>query len=253
MEKLRQLMHTRPVIGTFVKLPRPEVVDVMALAGFDFIVLDYEHAQIGAAELLATVRAACAAELPVLVRVPELDRGLINRLLEAGAIGIQLARVNASSAAELDRLVRYPPAGTRSMSLAQPAGRYGLRPVEEYIATHNADVLTVGQIETRDYARALDETVAALDITFIGPMDLSVDLGHPGDVRAGAVQDAIAAIEASAARAGVPLGIFVAGRDAARTAIGRGYRYLLVSSDLGMLLASARSVIAEMTTPADAE
>lgn len=248
MKNLRQLMQERPVIGTFVKLPRPEVVDVIALAGFDFAVVDYEHAQMGPAELLATVRAARGAELPVLVRVPELDRGLINRLLEAGAVGIQLARADASSAAELDRLVRYPPAGTRSMSLVQPAGRYGLRPLGEYVATHNAETLTVGQIETRDYATGLVATVEALDVAFIGPMDLSVDLGHPGDVGAAPVQDAIAAVETAAARTGVPLGIFVPGRDAARAAVAKGYRYLLVSTDLGLLMAGARGAVNELKT-----
>ncbi len=247
MEDLRALMDARPVVGTFVKLPRPEVIDVIALVGFDFVVCDFEHAQMGSDELLATVRAARAAALPALVRVPELDRGLINRLLEAGAAGIQLARTDAAAAAELGRLVRYPPAGTRSMSLGQPAGQYGLRPLGEYIETHNAHTLTVGQFETANYAACLDEAISALDIAFIGPMDLSVDLGHPGDLTAPAVQSAMAAIESAAARAGTPLGIFVAGRESAKAAIEKGYRYLLVSSDIGMLMTGARQALAETT------
>ncbi len=157
----------------------------------------------------------------------------------------ELARTDAAGAAELARLVRYPPAGTRSMSLGQPAGQYGLRSLEEYIETHNAQTLTVGQFETRDYASRLDKAIATLDVAFIGPMDLSVDLGHTGDLTAAAVQSAMAAIESAAARAGTPLGIFVGGREGAKMAVEKGYRYLLVSSDIGMLMTGARQALAE--------
>lgn len=252
MNDLRLLVEARPVLGCFVKLPRPEVIDVIALAGFDFAVVDYEHSQMGSGELLATIRSARSAPLPIVVRIPEVDRGLINRLLEAGAVGIQLARTDATAAVELGRLVRYPPQGTRSLSLVQPAGRYGLRPLQEYIDTHNANVLAVGQFETKEFASSLDEAVEALDVIFIGPMDLSVDLGHPGDLGAGPVQRAIAAIEAAAKRAATPMGIFVSGRAEVRAALERGHRYIVVSSDLGMLMAGARQVVAELQDAASA-
>ncbi|MDQ6730733.1 MAG: aldolase/citrate lyase family protein [Actinomycetota bacterium] len=244
MNGLRSRLQAGPVVGTFVKLPRPEVVDVMALAGFDFVVCDYEHAQTDVAGVLDTVRAGSGAGIPVLVRLPELDRGLINRVLEAGAAGIQLARANAVTATELRRVIRYPPEGTRSISLTQPAARYGTRSLGDAIAEANAQALGVGQFETRDYAVSLDEAVAALDVAFIGPVDLSVDLGYPDEPAAGPVRAAMAAIEAAAARTRTPLGTFAATRAAAGAAVAEGYRYVVVSSDLGMLVSAARAALA---------
>lgn len=89
---LRSLLDVGLVVGTFLKIPRFEVVDLLALAGFDFVVCDYEHAQMTIADATDIVRAGVGRGLPVVVRVPTLDRGDINCLLEAGAAGIQLAR-----------------------------------------------------------------------------------------------------------------------------------------------------------------
>jgi 4-hydroxy-2-oxoheptanedioate aldolase len=119
---LRDTMLERPVYGTFLKLPRREVVEILALAGFDFAVCDLEHAQIDEAEAREVLLAGSHAGLPIVVRVPDLERGLINRLLEAGAAGIQAPRVrSAADAARLRELVEYPPEGSRSVSLQQPA------------------------------------------------------------------------------------------------------------------------------------
>jgi len=246
VKSLRARIEDGPVFGTFVKLPRPEVIELLALTGFDFVVCDYEHSQMDVGMVLETVRAARGAALPVLVRLPEIDRGLINRLLEAGAEGIQLARADADGAIRLADLLRYPPLGSRSISLAQPMAEYGNRTLEDHIAAANRDVLAVGQFETAAYAERLDEALGALDVAFIGPVDLSVDLGHPGDQDAEPVRQATATIEAAAARSGRPLGTFVAGPAAAERALARGYRFLVVTSDLGMLSAGARRALAEV-------
>lgn len=246
MTILRTRMSLGPVFGTFVKLPRPEIVGIAALAGFDFIICDYEHAQMDERDILETVRAGRVAELPVLVRLPGSDRGLINRVLEAGAAGIQLARITAPDAAELTRLMRYPPLGTRSISLGQPSAGYGTQALTEYMSTSNAQALAVGQFETRASDDSLDEAVAALDVAFIGPVDLSVDLGHPGNINAEPVQMAISAIEAAAARADTPMGTFVTSRAAAAAALDRGYRYLVISSDIAMLMSGARQALADL-------
>ncbi|MGH9043844.1 MAG: aldolase/citrate lyase family protein, partial [Acidimicrobiales bacterium] len=127
---LRTLLDERAAIGTFLKLPRPEVVAVLALSGFDFAICDLEHSQISETECREVIQAGRAENVPIVVRVRDLDRGLINTVLEAGASGIQLPRtVNAHNSRELFSLMRYPPDGTRSMSQAQPAARYGTEPL----------------------------------------------------------------------------------------------------------------------------
>lgn len=242
---LRSLIAERPALGTFLKIPRFEIVDLLALAGFDFAVCDYEHSQMSVREACDIVRAGRARALPVLVRVPALDRGDINRLLEAGAAGIQLARGSGAAASELRRLVSYPPLGTRSVSLAQPAADYGIgTTLAGHFERSNNSVLAVGQFETADYHDGIDAAMAALDVAFIGPVDLSVDLGTPGQLDSGPMRTATAAIEAAAAAHGVPMGIFAGSPEAAADASGRGYRYIVAGSDLNMIAAGARQFAA---------
>jgi 2-keto-3-deoxy-L-rhamnonate aldolase RhmA len=241
---LRPALDAGPVIGTFVKLPRPEIVDVLAGAGIDFVVCDHEHGQIGEREARDVIRAGRAVGLPVVVRIPDLDRGLINRLLEAGAGGIQLARAESGTGAALADLMRYPPEGSRSVSPAQPAAGYGTVPLTTFLPRSNADVLAVGQLETASAAADPDATVAGLDVAFIGPVDLRVALGHAGEPRHPDVTRAVAGIRAAADRAGIPVGTYVAGPDEVDAAVGSGYRYILVASDLAMLAAGARTALA---------
>lgn len=240
-------MTVRPAIGTFLKLPRPEVVDILAIAGLDFLVCDTEHGQISEPEVREVIIAGRAARIPVVVRVPALEGGSVNRLLEAGAAGIQLAGVTTKAqAGELGRITRYPPDGTRGVSTAQPAAAYGTIPLPQYLATSNAAILRIGQLESATYADPLDEITAGLDIAFIGVMDLSVDLGVPGSTDAPQVRQRIAEIAAAAHRSGTILGTFAATASAAAEAIRSGCRYVAVGSDLAWLAGAAQGVLAEL-------
>jgi 2-keto-3-deoxy-L-rhamnonate aldolase RhmA len=215
--------------GLFLKLPSTEVVDVVRAAGFDFAVADLEHSQLGEADARALVRHARAIGLPALVRIPEVDRGLVNRLLEAGAAGIQLSTVRrAAQVRELRAATCYAPAGTRSISLAHPQAGYGGIPLGDYLAAQAGEPpLIVAQIETAATDDPLEEILAERpDAVFIGTTDLSVDLGlDPERVRA-----RVEEVAAAAERAGIPLGAF--GLDDPRVA------YHLVSSDLALLRAA---------------
>jgi 2-keto-3-deoxy-L-rhamnonate aldolase RhmA len=244
---LRTLLDERAAIGTFLKLPRPEVVAILALSGYDFAICDLEHSQITAGEWRDVLQAGRAEGLPVVVRVPDLDRGLINRVLEAGAAGVQLPRT--ATAADSDTLasfMRYPPTGTRSMSQAQPAARYGAEPLVDYIERANSEALAVGQFETADLADNLDAAVAPLDVAFIGSLDLSIAAGHPGRPGAPEVTALIDRVAAAARRTGRHLGVFAGTAEAARTALAAGYRYVAVSADLSMLRRGASDLIAEL-------
>jgi 4-hydroxy-2-oxoheptanedioate aldolase len=193
--------------GVFVKLPSTEVIDLVAASGFSFAVVDLEHSQLSEADARALVRHARAVGLPALVRIPEPDRGLVNRLLEAGASGIQLSTVRSAGQVRAARSqMRYAPDGSRSISLAHPQAGYGATPLADYLAGQRAQPpLLVAQIETAESDDTLAEIAGAgADAIFIGTTDLSVDLGLD-DERLTARVDEIAA---AAAAAGLPLGAF---------------------------------------------
>jgi 4-hydroxy-2-oxoheptanedioate aldolase len=191
----------------FVKLGATEVLDIAARSGLDFGVVDLEHSQLSEADGLRLTRHAAAIGLPALVRVPELDRGAVNRLLEAGARGIQLSTVRSVAQVEaLRAATRYAPEGNRSISLAHPGAAYGDVPLGDYLdaETRTPPELVV-QIETAETDDPLDDVLAAgADVAFVGTTDLSVDLGLDRE----RVRERVEAIAAAAARAGVGLGGF---------------------------------------------
>lgn len=214
------------VRGLFVKLPATEVIDLVAASEYDFAVVDLEHSQLAEVEAFRLLRHAQALGLPALVRIPAAERGLVNRLLEAGAVGIHLSTVRrASEVADLRRACRYAPEGARSISLTHPGARYGASTLADYLREQREQgPLVVAQIETLETDDPLDEIAAAgADVLFVGATDLSVDAGLD-DGRLRARVDEIAA---AAERARIPLGAF--GLDEPRV------RYLAVTTDLSLL------------------
>jgi len=216
------LRQGRRLQGTFVKLPAAEVVEIAAET-LDFVVIDLEHSQLAEGDALRLVRHAWALGFPALVRIHELDRAFVNRVLEAGAAGIQLSSVRSSAEVEaLREACLYAPAGTRSVSLAHGPARYGATPLADYLDAAEPP-LVVAQIETAATDDPLDAILAAgPDVAFVGVTDLAVEYGLD-DERVRARVDEVAA---AADAAGVAFGGF--GDD-------DRYRYAVASSDLALL------------------
>jgi 4-hydroxy-2-oxoheptanedioate aldolase len=222
VSSLRGRLGSGRVVGTFVKLPALESVDVCA-ASLDFCVVDYEHSQLSEADVLRLVRHAAAIDFAAVVRIPEVDRGLVNRLLEAGAAGIQLSSVRRVAEVQaLASAAAYPPDGTRSISLAHPRARYGGVPLRDYLASVEAPLVVI-QLETRETDDPPVELCrAGADVAFLGLTDLLVDCGLDEGVAAVRAE----ALAAAAAEAGIALGGFGAEER---------FRYSVVSSDVALL------------------
>ncbi|HEX9267147.1 MAG TPA: aldolase/citrate lyase family protein [Candidatus Limnocylindria bacterium] len=244
--RLRERLRTgAPIVGTFVKLAALETIDIASSAGLDLVIVDGEHAQLDQSECLALVRHAAALGLPAIVRIPAVDAGYVNRLLEAGAAGIQLSSLRLRG--QRDALIaasRYPPEGTRSVSLAHPAADYGAVPLGAYLERSRDGPLLIGQIETATTLDPLDDLLPGLDVAFIGTTDLSVDLGRPGMLDDERVRARVTEIAAAAQRASVALGAWVASAEALAALSGLRPRYVIVGSDLQLLRAGIASTLA---------
>jgi 4-hydroxy-2-oxoheptanedioate aldolase len=221
-ERLSTRLREGKLRGTFVKLAALEVLEIVA-AELDFAVVDLEHSQLSENDARRLVWHGRTLGFPVVVRLHELDRGLVNRLLEAGAAGIQLSSVRAAAeVVALRDACFHAPRGTRSTSLAQPAACYGATSLADYLASYPAPLI-VAQIETATTGDSLDAILAAgVDVAFIGVTDLAVDLGLDADLLAARVDEVVAAAE----QAGVVLGGF--GDDPR-------WRYSVESSDVALL------------------
>jgi 2-keto-3-deoxy-L-rhamnonate aldolase RhmA len=244
---LRDKLSAKPLFGTFIKIGRREVAEIIAAAGFDFAICDLEHSQITEQEASQVILAGTAFGLPIIVRVASLDAGLINRLLEAGAAGIQLPQVQTREQVRAFRhAMKYPPAGARSISLAQPAARYGAEPLADYVQRANDELLSVGQLETREVERPLEDLIRGLDVVFIGVLDMTLDMGVPGRFDDPQVVERQKEIETAAKAAKVQIGIYVDSPARAAQAAVAGYGYIAVSSDLGALASAARSWLQQL-------
>jgi 4-hydroxy-2-oxoheptanedioate aldolase len=226
---LRDAIAAGRAVGTFVKLPSTASIDLAAEL-FDFAIVDREHSPLGEADALRLLGHAAARAFPALLRLPALDAGQINRALEAGAAGIQLSTVRtAAQARALREACAYAPHGTRSISLAHPVARYGGVGLRAHVEASAGDLAPLAIVQLESVLdRATYDTVLAErpDVAFVGTADLSVDAGFDDAVAGAAITD----IGAAAATAGVPLGAFGRPDDPQ-------VRYLVVSSDLGMLRA----------------
>lgn len=246
--QLRAKLKSGPAFGTFVKLGRREVIEILAGAGLDFAICDLEHSQISEQEAGVMILAGRACGLPVIVRVADFEAGLVNRLLEAGAAGIQVPQIQTrAQAAACRSACKYPPEGTRSLSLAQPAAGYGAEPLSDYIRRSNEEVLLIGQLESRELERPLDAVIRELDVAFIGSLDLTVDMGVPGKLDDPSIQQRFREIEQAATTANVPLGIYADSPARAAQAAAAGYRLIAVSSDLGALSGATKNWVKQLS------
>lgn len=165
------------LVGSFAAIPHPVAVEVMALAGLDFLCIDWEHAQIARDTIEAMVRAADVHRVPAMVRVPGHAPETIQAALDSGAQGVLVPRVStAAQAAMAVKFSRYPPLGERGVGPGRAAG-YGYR-IPEYLAAANDRIVVAVQVETSE-GLANIEAIAAVDgvdVIFVGPGDLSVSI-----------------------------------------------------------------------------
>ncbi|MBI3920478.1 MAG: hypothetical protein HY318_03580 [Armatimonadetes bacterium] len=200
--KLREKIERRcPVLGTFlVEFSTPAVLHCLFDAGFDFVLVDTEHGQFSPREVELVVDVGWSLEMPVIVRVPDTNRGPITRALDAGAAGVLIPAISTLEQVQaVVRASKYTPVGRRGVHLFRGHTRHQAVRPPQFLEEANRDVLTLIQIELREALTLCDEIAAleGVDGLYVGPGDLGVDLGVPGQWGAPALWDAIAQTAAS--------------------------------------------------------
>ena len=237
------------VFGTFVKCTDPSVVEVLALAGLDFFVLDNEHVAMDREQMTNMIRAAEAFGITPLIRVRENRQVEILQNLDLGYAGVQVPNVDtADQARQLVASVKYAPLGVRGFSPSVRACRYGTMNIPDYIEAANENTLVVAHCETKTCVDNLDEILAVpgIDVIFIGPMDLSQSLGVTGDTASPIVKETVSQVMDKVKASDKAVGTVAANGAAARALAAQGVQYILIGSDLGMILNWAKSAMAEI-------
>lgn len=238
MNAFRQRLSGREtLVGTIVTLPAPELAEMAAGAGFDWLWLDMEH---GLLDVAGVQRAAIAAgSTPCLARVPVNDEAWIKRVLDTGVEGLIIPQVNTPELAQrAARYTRYPPEGVRSVGAGR-AHAYGPG-FDSYVARANAELVLLVQIEHVQAVENLEAilSVPGVDGVIIGPYDLSASMGKTGQVNDPEVRAKIMHIRETCERRAKPVGIFAGDLPAARRALSDGFRLVAAGTDV-MILSSA--------------
>ena len=177
----QKLKNSEATIGSWITLAHPAIAEIMAKAGFDWLVVDLEHSVITIREAEELIRVIDLCNVVPLVRVSSNDPIQIKRVMDAGAHGVVIPMINSPEEAEKAvAAVRYPPRGIRGVGLARAQG-YGIN-FNDYTEWVNKESVVIVQIEHIDAINNLGKILSTdgVDGFIVGPYDLSASLGFPG-------------------------------------------------------------------------
>jgi 2-keto-3-deoxy-L-rhamnonate aldolase RhmA len=190
-----KLAGGEPVFGVSVMIPSPQIVEMIAAAGFDWVLLDCEHGTLTLESVELMAMAAEASGITAIARPVTRSAEHILQVLDRGVMGVQVPHVNtAAEAREVLAAVKYHPAGKRGLAAGTRAAVYDSHgTLADYVKAANDETLIAIQLEDKEAIDNIDEllTVDDIDVFFIGPSDLSQSMGHPGNPKAQVVAEAI--------------------------------------------------------------
>jgi len=246
----KALAEGKMQLGTgFGQLRSPEIARILAAAGFEWAFVDTEHGGFDLETVQDICRVSLLAGLSPIVRVGDLQYSMVARSLDCGAQGIIFPRVESPEL--LEKAVswtKFPPLGMRGYGLTAVQIDYETRSFNEVIEHVNANTMVVLQIETKRAVEARDEllSVPGIDAVMVGPVDLSISLGVPGDFQHPLMVDAMEKIRDSCIAHGVAPGTQARTLALAKFWRERGMLFLGCGSETGMLFEKASEIVSAL-------
>ncbi len=203
-----KLRDGQRIVGTMIRMTRnPAVAQIAKAAGLDFIMFDMEHGPYSIENVSDVAKVARSVGLGIFARVPELAKGYVSRLMDAGVQGIMVPMLsNRAEAQQLVGWARYAPVGKRGLASNAEFTDFGGMGSDamSFMAEQNRRTLAIAQIETAEAIEKIDEIAAVegIDVLLIGANDLAVSLGVPGDTMGKVTQDAIGKVADAADKNG---------------------------------------------------
>lgn len=246
------LQNGGTVLGSEVSRFRShDIPRVYAAAGFDFVFIDMEHSGFSLETVGDLIQTARASNIVPLVRVPQAEYAWVARVLDCGAQGIIVPRVNTPEQVEqIVSWTRYPPAGIRGFACntAQTDGQAVT--TDEFIDASNQSVLVVIQIERREAVANLSKMLAieGVDVACLGLMDLTVDLGVPGQIDHPSTRGAVQRLMTVAEEQGVATGVITADHDTVAQFVNQGVRFVSFATDEILLQRASEQAVQQLRT-----
>jgi len=232
--KIKSLLKQgKQTAGAWLQMTSPFSAEIMARAGFDWLIVDMEHAPGDFLNLASQLQAMGKTGCVPFVRAPWNDPVAIKRILDTGVMGVLIPYVNtAEEAKNAVAACKYPPEGIRGLAGSTRAAYFGQNSMD-YLKDANDEILVIIAVETGEAIDNLDEILAVegLDGIFIGPMDLATSMGYFGDPSHPEVQQAITTVEKKTLKADKYLGTIGGSWEQAKEKYDRGYQFLMLMSD----------------------
>jgi len=247
IEKFRQGQQS---LGTISHLKSPCAIECLGKTGLDFVFLDMEHTTLEKETAYTCITAADAGGITPVVRVPGVDRSAILSMLDAGARGIIVPGVETpEQVEELVRYAKFPPLGDRGYCMTRD-GRWGYGEdyaggMMSYMETCNRDTLLIPQCETAGCLAHIEEIVAmpGVDGIMVGPFDLSIALGIPGEFESPAFLSALERVLHACKQSGKLSMIFVGAQEDIARRCAQGFDSILYGLDLLVITEHYRGVV----------
>jgi 2-dehydro-3-deoxyglucarate aldolase/4-hydroxy-2-oxoheptanedioate aldolase len=243
----RAIAADRTPVGVWLSGGGAAAAEALGCAGYDFLVVDMEHAPLDVPQMIDVLRAIAGTPAQPVVRPPWNDFVMVKRVLDAGAQTLLFPFVqNADEARRAVAATRYPPEGIRGVAGTHRASRFGL--VDDYVKRANGEICVIVQIETISAFERLEEiaAVSGVDAIFIGPSDLSASMGHLGDAGQPAVQEKLKAGAQTCRRLGKPCGIVGANPEMVRKFLDYGFSWVAMGSDMALMVGRAQEYLAKL-------
>jgi 4-hydroxy-2-oxoheptanedioate aldolase len=233
-------------IGVFIPMPSPDVVEIVALAGFDFALLDAEHGRISPDDAYPMILAAEARDIPAFVRVGENDRQVVLKYLDLGVSGVMIPQTNTPELARaaIDAM-RYSPAGLRGLAGGRTFDYGQGRLMSDLVPAINDRVLSIVQFEHIDALPHLDTLLETegLDVLFVGPTDLHQSMGYGGQLGHPEVESVIQQVVEATRDRGVALAIVAPDAEQTNRRLRQGFQ-MVVTNVPALLMRSSRDMLA---------
>jgi 2-keto-3-deoxy-L-rhamnonate aldolase RhmA len=244
----QQLAGDRAVYGLWVTLESPSITEMAVGLGLDWIVVDAEHGHLDWKEIVEHVRAAVRSDTVVLVRIAELNIGLVKRALDIGADGVVVPWMESpEQVRQAVAFAHYPPAGLRGVG-GERATAWG-HCMPQHVREAEENVLVVPIIESVKGGQNVEALcqVPGVEVFFLGPADYSATGGYPGQWEGPGVADQLLAIKDTIRRYGKHCGIMATSLDNLTLRHKQGFRVLALGMDAGLLLRSLHAALAHVS------
>lgn len=238
------LRMNKPLFGLWQGIADTTCAEIGAGAGFDWLLIDGEHAPFDIKSIMAHLQAIAAYQIPAIVRPAEASPTLIKQLLDIGAQTLLIPMVeNGEQAKQLVSAVRYPPQGNRGLGTSMARAAKWNR-VADYIHQANDNICLIVQVETASALTKLSEIVAidGVDAVFIGPSDLSASMGYPGQAEHPKVVAAIEQALKTIIQAGKHAGVLAMSKELIENYIAQGASFIGIGVDTSLLVKATQQL-----------